>query len=163
MSASASLLTGKNRRRALRALIAGPLLALGLAAGSGTAHASGPGTFTPGEIHLGNNHCSVSGWPGGTIYCGTSIGTNFPNGTQEICGTGLSGAVWTVWGTEAHPSGWKSMGSPASGGCYASQQLALTNAGDYGLILACNDNFGNFYENVRSYGQNGGWSGWFKP
>src|SRR5581483_608690 len=102
-----------------------PLLALGIAAGSGTAHASS-NPFTPKEVPLGNNHCSVSGWPGGTIFCGTSVGTNFPNKTQEIFGIGLDGAVWTDWGTEAHPSGWKSMGAPTSGGCDpAAGQLLL--------------------------------------
>src|SRR5215471_16749588 len=64
MSASASLLTGKNRRRALQALIAAPLLALGIAAGSGTAHAV-TGIFAPGEVRLADGHCAVSGWPHG--------------------------------------------------------------------------------------------------
>jgi hypothetical protein len=44
MSASAPLLTGKNRRRALQALIAAPLLALGIAAGSGIANPASAAT-----------------------------------------------------------------------------------------------------------------------
>jgi len=97
MSASASLLTGKNRRRALQALIAAPLLALGIAAGSGTAHAV-TGIFAPGEVRLADGHCAVSGWPHGEILCKTSVGANFPNHTQEIFGIGLDGAMWTDWG-----------------------------------------------------------------
>jgi hypothetical protein len=160
MSASAPLLTGKHRRRALQALIAATLLALGIAAGSGTAHADGP-TFTPAEVHLPNGNCSVSGWPHGTIFCGTSIGVTFPNQTQEIFGVGLDGAVWTDWGTEAHPSGWKSMGDPTAGfGCDTNARLYLRNIGNYVLNLGCYS-FGGFYLNDRSPRVNGTWSGWF--
>lgn len=161
MPASAPLLTGKNRRRALQALIATLLLALGIAAGSGAAHASSL-TFTPAQIQLGDDHCSVGGWPGGTIYCFTAVGVNFPNGTQEIFGVGLSGAAWTVWGTEANPSSWTSLGAPATGGCDASNQLGLTTDGNYGLDLTCFDNFGHFYRNGRTDGVSGGWLGWMK-
>jgi hypothetical protein len=162
-SASAPLLTGKNRRRTFQALIAAPLLALGIAAGSGTAHASSL-TFIPGEVHLSNGYCSVSGWPGGTIYCGTSVGANFPNGTQEIFGTGLNDAVWTDWGTEAHPSGWKSLGAPPHE-CdpnpgNESGRLLLSNDTNYGLSLYCTEFNGFTAADYRSDGPNGSWSGW---
>jgi hypothetical protein len=163
MSASASLLTGKNRRRALQALIAAPLLALGIAAGSGTAHASTPATFRPAEVHLSNGYCSVSGWPGGTIYCGTSRGANLPNRTQEIFGIGLDGAVWTDWGTEAHPSGWKLLDGPTSpifdtcSGC-----LGLANTGNYQLHVVGLDYPNHIpHEDDRSAGPSGEWDGWW--
>lgn len=166
MSASAPLLTGKNRRRALQALIAAPLLALGIAAGSGTAHASSL-TFIPAEVHLSNGYCSVSGWPGGTIFCGTSMGANFPNGTQEVFGIGTSGAVWTDWGTEAKPSGWHSLGAPTTGGCdptynLGSNRLGIGNDGDYGLGVNCYSNLGDLWEIRRNDGPSGGWNGWIE-
>jgi hypothetical protein len=157
MSASASLLTGKNHRRVLQALIAATLLALGIAAGPGTAHASNP-IFTPAEVQVGGGHCTVSGWPHGEIFCGTSEGANLPNGTQEIFGVGLDGAVWTDWGTEASPSGWQSMGAP-SGGCAHSGRLSIANYGNYELSIGCDDN-GIIRYRYRSAGPNGGWSGW---
>lgn len=166
MSASASLLTGKHRRRALQALIAVPLLALGIAAGPGTAHAASL-TFIPGEVALGGGHCSISGWPNGTIFCGTSVGANFPNGTQEIFGIGLDAAVWTDWGTEARPSGWKSLGAPTTVGggppdlCDPNFRLQLSNDGHYGLTLECHDIYGIPWYRVRSDGASGGWGGWF--
>lgn len=159
MSASASLRTRKNRRRALGALIAAPLLALGIAAGTGTAHAS-PLVFVPAEVPLGGGHCAVSGWPNGEIFCGTSEGANFPNGTQEIFGVGLNGAVWTDWGTEAHPSGWKSLGNP-SGGCVHIYRLNIANYGNYSLTIGCYDNSGELWERDRSAGVNGGWGSWY--
>lgn len=162
MSASAPLLTGKNRRRALQALIAAPLLALGVAAGSGTAHASST-TFRPAEVHLADGHCSISGWPNGEIFCGTSIGANFPNGTQEIFGIGLNDAVWTDWGTEAKPSGWKSMGGPTTGLCRPSDGLTLANDGNYELYLDCLDNnSGTLWIDHRGAGVSAGWSGWYE-
>jgi len=159
MSASASLLTGKSRR-VLRALIAAPLLALGIAAGPGTAHASSPLVFVPAEVPVGGGHCTVSGWPHGEIFCGTSEGANFPNGTQEIFGVGLDGAVWTDWGTEASPSGWKSLGAP-SGGCVHSYRLNIANYANYSLTIGCYDNSGVLWEKYRSAGVNGGWGGWY--
>src|ERR1700753_4323886 len=155
MSASASPRTGKNRRRVLLALIAAPLLALGIAAGHGTAHAS-PLWFFPAEVSVGGGHCTVSGWPHGEIFCGTSVGANFPNGTQEIFGVGLDGAVWTDWGTEASPSGWKSLGAP-SGGCVHSGRLNIANYTTYSLTIGCYDNSGELWEKDRSAGVNGGW------
>jgi hypothetical protein len=161
MPASAPLLTGKNRRRALQALIAAPLLALGIAAGSGTAHAASSPTFVPEEIHLADGHCSISGWPNGEIFCGTSIGANFPNGTQEIFGIGLNDAVWTDWGTEARPSGWKSLGAPTTGRCNPSDGLALRNTGDYELTIFCLDNnAGTLWFDDRGAGVSAGWGGW---
>ncbi len=157
---SAPLLTGKNRRRALTALCAAPLVALGIAAGSGTAHADSS-TFYPAEVHLSNGYCSVSGWPGGTIFCTTSSGVNFPNGTQEIFGIGTNYAVWTDYGTEAHASGWQSMGAP-SGGCDPGKgHLPVANEGNYALILGCYDNYGDVpWTKDRSAGVSGGWSAW---
>lgn len=70
--------------------------------------------------------------------------------------------MWTDWGTEGNPSGWKSLDSPTTGGCDASHQLGLTTDGDYGLDLTCYDNFRHFYRNGRGDGPNGGWSGWTK-
>jgi hypothetical protein len=159
MSAPASLRTGKNRRRALRALLAGPLLALGIAAGPGTAHASDP-VFTPAEVHLADGHCSVSGWPHGEIFCGTSVGANFPDGTQEIFGIGLNDAMWTDWGTEASPSGWKSMGAPPTSRCDPGSTDGLSNDGDYALVLDCHDFSGTLWFNDRGAGASAGWSGW---
>lgn len=159
MSASTPLLTDKHRHRALQLLIAVPLLALGIAAGAGTAYASSP-TFTPAEVHLSNGYCSVSGWPNGEIFCGTSKGANLPDGTQEIFGIGLDDAVWTDWGTEAHPSSWKSLGAP-SNGCNAGHgRLDLTNYGDYNLAVGCWDFNGNETIDVRIDGPNGTWLGW---
>ena len=161
MPASAPLLTGKKRRRALQALIAAPLLALGIAAGSGTAHASPSPTFRPGEVQLGNGHCSVSGWPGGTIFCGTSRGANLPNGTQEIFGIGLDGGVWTDWGTEASPSGWKLLDGSSSPTCDPSSGLGLANNGDYRLVVECLNIINHFpWQDDRAAGASGGWSGW---
>lgn len=160
MSASASLPTGRNRR-ALQALIAAPLLALGIAAGSGTAYAAASPTFRPAEVHLADGHCAISGWPNGEIFCGTSIGANFPNGSQEIFGIGLNDAVWTDWGTEAKPSGWKSMGGPTTGLCNPGDGLALSNFGNYQLSLYCEDNnAGTLWFDTRGAGASGGWAGW---
>jgi hypothetical protein len=160
MSASASLLTGKNRRRALLALIAAPLVALGSVAGSGTAYAAPPPVFRPAEVQLGGGHCSVSGWPNGEIFCGSSIGANFPNGTQEVFGIGLDEAVWTDWGTEASPSGWKSLGAPPNTRCNPAGGTVLSNNGDYGLVIACLGMDGNVWIRVRADGVNGGWAPW---
>lgn len=160
MPASAPPRTGKNRRRVLQAVIAAPLLALGIAAGSGTAHASSP-LFTPAEVHLSDGNCSVSGWPHGEIFCGTSVGANLPNGTQEIFGIGLNYAVWTDWGTEARPSGWKQLSGPQPSICDPSNgRLVLGNDGDYGLIVGCTDFSGTTWSNSRGDGPNGTWSGW---
>jgi hypothetical protein len=162
MSASASLLTGKNRRRALQALIAAPLLALGIAAGPGTAHAAAPLLFTPAQVQLGGGHCSVSGWPHGTIFCGTSLGASFPNGTQEIFGIGLDDSMWTDWGTEAHPSGWQQLSPGLSDTfCAPSWGIVLSNNGDYGLEVECWDFNGKAWFDDRSDGASGGWSGWY--
>jgi hypothetical protein len=159
MSASAPLLTSKKRRRALLALIAAPLVALGIAAGAGTAHAAT--SFRPAEVHLSNGYCSISGWPGGTIFCGTSIGANFPNGTQEIFGIGTNKAVWTDWGTEAHPSGWKSMGGPTTGLCNPSDGLALDPYANYALTIYCQDNnAGTLWYDERGASATSGWGGW---
>jgi hypothetical protein len=160
MSALASLLTGKNRRRVLQALIAAPLLALGIAAGPGTAHASSAYLIFPTEIPLADGYCAVSGWPHGEIYCGTSAGVNFPNNTQEIFGIGLNKAVWTDWGTQAKPSGWKSMGAPPNR-CDPTAPLFLGSVDDaYALDLECGDPQGNVWYDDRSAGVNGGWGGW---
>ena len=159
MSASASLLTGKNRRRALRALIAAPLVALGVAAGSGSAHASAP-YFFPGEVPVNSQDCAVSGWPHGEILCGTSVGANFPNGTQEVFGIGLDGAVWTDWGTEASPSGWKSLGAPPNV-CVNYGHLNLGNNGNYSLTIGCYDQNLELWQRDRSAGPNGGWGAWY--
>jgi hypothetical protein len=161
MSVSASLLAGKNRRRALQALIAGPLLALGITAGSGTAHASSL-TFIPAEVPQGGGDCTISGWPNGEILCGSSRGANFPNGTQEIFGIGLDGNVWTDWGTEARPSGWKSMGGFASQNIpFADIRINISNDGDYGLTISCVTIYGTTYYDKRGDGASAGWSGWF--
>jgi hypothetical protein len=112
---------------------------------------------------LANGYCSISGWPNGEIFCGTSIGANFPNGTQEIFGIGLNDAVWTDWGKEASPSGWKSMGGPTTGLCKPSQGLALSNYGNYQLTLYCSDNnAGTLWYDERGAGASAGWSGWYE-
>jgi hypothetical protein len=159
MSASASFLTGKNRRRAFQALIAGSFLVLGVAAGPGTAHAA-PLTFTPAEVHLADGHCSVSGWPHGEIFCGTSAGANFPNGTQEIFGIGLDDGVWTDWGTEARPSGWVKLGVQTFT-CDTDQRLQILNLGNYQITITCsNSEDAVIWANARSAGVNGTWAGW---
>jgi hypothetical protein len=132
------------------------LVALGIAIGPGTAHASTTGLFRPAENSLGNSECSVSGWPNGIIWCGTGIGANFPNGTQEVFGIGLNGAMWTDYGTESHPSGWKSLG----GSCVRAYVTGLASDGDYGLSLFCIGIDLNWYVNTRDFGVSGGWSGW---
>jgi hypothetical protein len=157
MSASAALLTGKKGRRALQALIAAPLMALGIAAGSGTAHASTTNLFRPEQDPQANGYCSVSGWPNGYIICGSGIGVTFPNGTQEVFGIGENGAMWTDWGTESNPSGWKTMG----GQCDTLFATGLSNNGNYSVTLYCvAPNAGDYYSKTRSAGVSGGWGGW---
>jgi hypothetical protein len=95
------------------------------------------------------------------IFCGTSVGANLPNGTQEIFGIGLNYAVWTDWGTEARPSGWKQLSGPQPSICDPSNgRLVLGNDGDYGLIVGCTDFSGTTWSNSRGDGPNGTWSGW---
>jgi len=162
MSAPAFLRIGRHRRRALLAILVAPLAALGIVTGSGTAHASTAGLFIPAQNYAGQpNECSVSGWPNGTIWCYTGVGANFPNHTQEVFGIGTNNAVWTDWGTEANPSGWKSMG----GQCDPSYGLGLSsNAGTYGLTLYCVASGpganGDYWYKTRGAGQSAGWSGW---
>ena len=88
------------------------------------------------------------------------MGVNFPNRTQEIFGVGLDNAVWTDWGTEASPSGWKSLGAP-SGGCVHSYRLNIANYGNYSVTIGCYDNSGELWERDRSAGVNGGWGMWY--
>jgi hypothetical protein len=158
MSPSASLHTGKHRRRALLATLVAPLVTLGIAIGPGMAHASTPALFLPAENSLGNNNCSVSGWPNGIIWCGTGVGANFPNGTQEVFGIGQDDAVWTDYGTESHPSGWKSLG----GSCDpdVDYSLGLSNSGDYYLTVYCLGGNSDYWAKTRSPGVSGGWGGW---
>jgi hypothetical protein len=158
MSAPASLRTGRHRRRALLAILVAPLAVLGIVTGSGTAHASTAGLFIPAQNYAGQpNECSVSGWPNGIIWCGTGIGVTFPNGHQEVFGTGLNDAVWTDWGTEANPSGWKSMG----GQCGQGFNLGLSSEpGTYGLTLYCVGGNADYWYKTRGSGVNAGWSGW---
>jgi hypothetical protein len=112
---------------------------------------------------VGGGYCTVSGWPHGEIYCGTSAGVNFPNNTQEIFGIGLDKAVWTDWGTEAKPSGWKSLGAPPNG-CDVSDPTSAFGLGlvddAYALDIDCYDKSGNLWFKDRSAGVNGGWGGW---
>jgi hypothetical protein len=129
MSASASPLTGKNRRRILRAL-----------GGRRTRHGQRLAERGDRLRYL--------------------RGANFPNGTQEIFGVGLDGAVWTDWGTEARPSGWKSLGAP-SGECVHSGRLNIANYANYSLTMGCYDNSGELWERDRSAGVNGGWGTWY--
>ncbi len=158
MSASAALLTGKKGRRALQALIAAPLMALGIAAGSGTAHASTTDLFRPEQNQQANGYCSVSGWPNGYIFCGSGIGIGitFPNGTQEVFGIGEDNAMWTDYGTESHPSGWKSMG----GQCLTLFATGLSNNGNYSVTLYCVGTNNDYCYRTRSAGVSGGWGGW---
>jgi hypothetical protein len=155
MSASAAPPTGKKGRRALQALIAAPLMALGIAAGSGTAHASTTDLFIPEQNPQPNGYCSVSGWANGYIFCGSGIGVTFPNGNQEVFGIGEDGAMWTDWGTEAHPSGWKTMG----GQCQTLFSTGLSNNGNYSVTLYCVGN-NEYYSKTRATGPSGGWGGW---
>jgi hypothetical protein len=130
MPPSASLHTAKHRRRALLAILVAPLVALGIAIGPGTAHAGTPELFFPAQPHaLENGTCFVSGWPNGIILCQTGIGVNFYNNTQEIFGIGPDRVVYTDYGTESNPSGWKSMG----GTCNSDLSNGLSSQGNYAL------------------------------
>ncbi len=158
MSPAASLRTGGRPRRTLLAILLATLVALGVAIGPGTAHASTSSLFIPAQyVQSTTTFCNVSGWPNGAIWCGTGIGINFPNnGGQEVFGNGENEAVWTDWGTEAHPSGWKSLG----GQC-GNSPLGLNDHGDYSVTLFCDALHGpDYWYNTRGYGANGTWGGW---
>ena len=156
-SVSARRPTGKFRRSL--ALIAGPLLAMGAVVGSGGNAQAASLVFIPAQVHLSNGYCSISGWPGGTIFCNTGIGANVPNGTQEIFGIGTNGGLWTDWGTEAKPSGWRSL-SP-SGMCNGHGQVNLGNDGNYGLAFECVSGGTSGVVGIsRSDGPNGRWGAW---
>ena len=159
MSPSASLHTSKHRR-ALLAILVAALVALGIAIGPGTAHASTADLFIPAQPGLGAGTCSAGGW-GGIIWCGTGIGVTFPNGTQEVFGIGAGGgagedAMWTVWGTEAHASGWKSLG----GICNPFFVTGLSNNLNYSLTIYCVGSNGDWWSRTRSSGVSGGWGAW---
>jgi len=140
---------------------------LDIPAGAATGTMAAPAKLVPASTSVISaatsscHSCSVSGWPHGEIFCGTSVGANLPNGTQEIFGIGLNYAVWTDWGTEARPSGWKQLSGPQPSICDPSNgRLVLGNDGDYGLIVGCTDFSGTTWSNSRGDGPNGTWSGW---
>jgi hypothetical protein len=161
MSQSASLHTGKHRR-ALLAILVAALVALGIAIGPGTAHASTADLFIPAQPQKGKGTCSAGGW-GGTIWCGTGIGVTFPDGTQEVFGIGtadgaIDNAMWTIFGTEAHPSAWESLG----GICDETWAVGLSNNLNYSLTLYCvgTNNPQTWWRKTRSSGVSGGWGAW---
>lgn len=161
------------------AMLAGPLLALGLVVGGGAAPAlastaaSAPATttyFSAPTAHAAVQPAascswSINGVALGTIICpSTGLLVEFANGTYEDFEVGTSHAVWTAWGSG---TSWaeKSLGGAAyydsAGSGNPTVWLVARSADGWGMTIGTTNASGQHRCLNRTDSASGSWGSWF--
>lgn len=180
MTTSTTIRTRKRPRRArLLAMLTGPLLALGLIAGTGTASAAPSKAATTasdptwpwpsGQLQVGGSGntalCTFTDW-GGTFYCDSPSYEPMPNGYVETFVIGTNHAVWTRWSSSSGLSSWKSLGgtclNPLPNYIGEDTGIDWTNPSNgWNWIIECVGAGGHLFFKERVGSAAGSWTAWY--